>query len=140
MKKLFSIILMFAIFLLLSGCNFSSIEVGSKDGVAFFNYTDKIPKITLTKDENELLVEDDVFFEKLVSCIDGKTALTAIEAPYYQNYIYVVEIGKYDFALHDEHIFIYSPLGYNIKGVEIICVECTQEEISGLVEILDVVK
>lgn len=137
MKKLFSIILMFAIFLLLSGCNFSSIEVGSKDGVAFFNYTDKIPKITLTKDENELVVEEYEFFEKLVSCIDRKPV---VQGPYYPEYIYVVEIEKYDFALHDEHIFIYSPLGYNIKGVEIICVECTQEEISGLVEILDVVK
>ena len=139
MKKLFSIVLIFAIFLLLSGCNLSSIEVGSKDGVVFFNHTDEVPKITFTKEGNELVVEDDVFFEKLVSCIDGKTALTAMEAPYYQNYIYLVEIEKYDFALHDEHIFIYSPLGYNIKGVEIIYVECTQEEISDLIEILDAV-
>ena len=137
MKKLFSIILMFAIFLLLSGCNFSSIEVGSKDGVAFFNYTDKIPKITLTKDENELVVEEYEFFEKLVSCIDGKPV---VQGPYYPEYIYVVEIGKYDFALHEKHIFIYSPLGYNIKGVEIICVECTEEEINELVEFLDLVR
>ena len=85
---------------------------------------------------NELVVEDDVFFEKLVSCIDGKPV---VQGPYYPEYIYVVEIEKYDFALHDEHIFIYYPLGYNIKGVEIICVECTQEEISDLIEILDVV-
>ena len=43
-------------------------------------------------------------------------------------------------ASHEEHIIIYSPLGRNIKGQEIIEVECTKEEISELVGLLDAVK
>lgn len=138
MKKIFAIILIFTIFLSLAGCGFSTIEVGSKDGIVYFNYPNTMPNITVNKEEQKLSVENPAFFEKLVNCINGRPEQ---EMPvYYPEYIYLVEIGKYDFALHEEHIFIYSPLGYNIKGVEIIVVECTKKEISKLVKLLDEVK
>ena len=138
MKKIFAIILISTILLSLSGCSLSSIEVGSKNGVVYFDYPNTTPKITVKKGNEKLPVDDPVFFEKLVNCIDGKPIPENV--PFYPEYIYLVEIGKCDFALHEEHIIIYSPLGRNIKGQEIIEVECTKEEISELVELLDEVK
>ena len=87
---------------------------------------------------NQQSEADSALVEKLVNSIDGKPIPETV--PFYPEYIYLVEIGKYDFALHEEHIIIYSPLGRNIKGQEIIEVECTKEEISELVELLDAVK
>ena len=138
MKKIFAIILMSTMLLSLAGCSLSTIEIGTKDGKVYFDYPNITPKITVKKGEEKLPVEDPVFFEKLVNSIDGKPIPETV--PFYPEYIYLVEIGKYDFALHEEHIIIYSPLGRNIKGQEIIEVECTKEEISALVELLDAVK
>ena len=104
----------------------------------YFDYPNTTPKITVKRGEEKLPVEDPVFFEKLVNSIDGKPIPETV--PFYPEYIYLVEIGKYDFALHEGHIIIYSPLGRNIKGQEIIEVECTKEEISELVELLDAAK
>ena len=108
------------------------------DGKVYFDYPNTTPKITVKRGEEKLPVEDPVFFEKLVNSIDGKPIPETV--PFYPEYIYLVEIGKYDFALHEGHIIIYSPLGRNIKGQEIIEVECTKEEISELVELLDAAK
>ena len=138
MKRIVAIFLILLLMLSFVGCDTAKIEVGSKNGVVYFHYSNRTPKITVNKGNEKLPVEDPAFFEKLVNCIDGKPEQ---ETPtYYPEYIYTVEIGKYDFALHEKHIFIYSPLGRNIKGVEIIIVECTEEEISELVELLDAVK
>ena len=138
MKKIFAIILTLTIIVSLAGCSLSTIEVGSKNGVVYFDYPKRTPMITVNKGDEKLPVENPAFFKKLVNCIDGKPESEIMT--YYPEYIYVVEIGKYDFALHEKHIFIYSPLGHNIKGVEIIVVECTEEEISELVELLDAVE
>ncbi len=138
MKKIFAIILMSTMLLSLAGCSLSTIEIGTKDGKVYFDYPNTTPNITVKKGEEKLPVEDPAFFEKLVNSIDGKPISETMT--FYPEYIYLVEIGKYDFALHEEHIIIYSPLGRNIKGQEIIEVECTKEEISELVELLDAVK
>ena len=138
MKKIFAIILMSTMLLSLAGCSLSTIEIGTKDGKVYFDYPNTTPKITVKRGEEKLPVEDPVFFEKLVNSIDGKPIPETV--PFYPEYIYLVEIGKYDFALHEGHIIIYSPLGRNIKGQEIIEVECTKEEISELVELLDAAK
>ena len=138
MKKIVAIFLVLLLLFSFAGCDTAKIEVGSKDDVVYIDYHNMTPKITVNKGDEKLPVENPVFFEKLVKSIDGKPEHETL--PYYPEYIYVVEIGKYDFALHEEHIFIYSPLGHNIKGVEIIGVECTEEEISELVELLDAVK
>ena len=138
MKKVVVLFLIILLMLSFVSCDNAEIEVGSKDGVVYFDYTNMTPNITVNKDDEKLLVEDPAFFEKLVNYIDGKPEQ---QTPiYYSDYIYLVEIGKYDFALHEEHIFIYSPLGHNVKGVKIIVVECTKKEIAELVELLDAVK
>ena len=142
-KKLFTIsiavVLMFCLCIGISGCWLSKIEVGTNDGVVYFKYSKKIPEMVLRADE-KILIEDATFFEKLVNCIDGKPNK---HLPYCNAdcaSLYIVEIGKYDFCLHLNHILIYSPLGHNIKGVEIIEIECSESETQELFDILKAVE
>ena len=122
----------------LSGCWLSKIEVGTKDGVVYFTHSSKIPEMVLRGDE-KIVIQSSEFFEKLVNCIDGKPNKHLTYCNGYCESLYVVEIGKYDFALHSNHILIYSPLGYNIKGVEIFEIECSETEMQELFNILETV-
>ena len=135
MKKLFAIILISTTLLSLVGCNLSKIEIGVRDGAIYFEHSNRVPEVNILVFEGQVQVKDPLFFEKLVSCIDGKPS-KEIECVC-ENNIYVVEIGKHSFALRKDHIVIYSPMGYNIKGVNITKVECTEEEIDELVALLD---
>ena len=138
-KRLLTILLvglfMICMSVSLSGCWLSKIEVGVNDGVVYFTRSKQIPKMVLLADE-KIVIEDSEFFEKLVNCIDGKPNKHLTYCNGYCESLYVVEIGKYDFALHSNHILIFSPLGYNIKGVEIIEIECSETEMQELFDIL----
>ncbi len=139
MKKLLTIglavLLILCMCVSLSGCLLSKIEVGTNDGVVYFTRSKKVPEMLLCADE-KIVIEDAIFFEKLVNCIDGKANKRLPYCNVDCASLYVVEIGKYGFALHSNHILIYSPLGRNIKGVEIIEIECSETEMQELFDIL----
>lgn len=137
MKKILSLILaLITLMFCLVGCDSAKIEVGTKNGVAYFNDSTIVPKMIL-KGENEIEIEDKSFFDKLITAIEGKTTVDPVCdcQP-----IYNVGIDKYTFGLHTHGITISSPMGKNIKGTNIFAVECTEEEINELLDILDSVK
>ncbi len=132
MKKIVAIFLMLLLMLSFAGCDSAKIEVGAKNGVAYFNVSTIVPKMIL-KGETETEVEDKTFFGKLTAAIEGKATVDPVCdcQP-----IYNVGIDKYTFGLHIHGITISSPMGRNIKGINIFAVECTEEEISELLVIL----
>ncbi|MBE6534945.1 MAG: hypothetical protein E7678_08310 [Ruminococcaceae bacterium] len=134
MKKGFALLLSLVLLLPFTACGTHKIDIGTRDGVIYFNHSGKAPEVTLRHDD-KIVIEDSAFFEKLVSCIDGKPAKEDTLCNCVATY--VVEIEKYDFSLHSDHILIYSPMGHNIKGVNITYVECTKQEMNGLFDILD---
>lgn len=106
MKRFITLLLALLIVLSFVGCNSANIEVGSKDGVAYFHHSQNAPEIILME-ESETKIEDTAFFGKLIAAIDGKTAVNDLcncEA------IYNVKIDKYTFALHTRHndLFAYG--------------------------------
>ena len=125
MKKLITLTLAVVAFLCcFVGCDTAKIEVGAENDIAYFHYSTATPKIVL-KGETEIEIEDNSFFGKLRTAIEGKTAIDPICdcQP-----IYNVGIDKYTFGLHTHGITISSPMGKNIKGINIFAVECTEEE------------
>lgn len=84
--------------------------------------------------ESETKIEDTAFFGKLIAAIDGKSAVNDLcncEA------IYNVRIDKYTFGLHIHGITISSPVGRNLKGINVFTVECKEEEMNELFDILE---
>ncbi len=134
MKKILTLILaVVAILCCFVGCDSAKIEVGAKNGVAYFNDSTIVPKMVL-KGESEIEIEDKSFFGKLTAAIQDKPTVDPVCdcQP-----IYNVGIDKYTFGLHTHGITISSPMGKNIKGTNIFAVECTEEEINELLDILD---
>ena len=84
--------------------------------------------------ESEIEIEDKTFFGKLIAVIEGKATVDPVCdcQP-----IYNVGIDKYTFSLHTHGITISSPIGKNLKGINIFAVECTEEEINEMFDILD---
>ncbi len=119
----------------LGGCGSASIKVGIENGTAYFHYSQTTPDIIL-KGESETKIDDDSFFGKLRTAIDGKPAVDDVcncDA------IYNVRIDKYTFGLHTHGIMVSSPMGYGIKGVNVFTVECSEEEMNEMFDILETV-
>ena len=133
MKKIVAIFLMFFLMLSFVGCDTAKIEVGAENGVAYFHVSTIVPKMVL-KGETEIEIEDKTFFGKLTAAIIDKPTVDPVCdcQP-----IYNVGIDKYTFGLHTHGITISSPMGKNLKGINIFAVECTEEEINELFDILD---
>ena len=135
MKKIIAICISITLFCLsLVGCDSANIEVGVEKGTAYFHYSQTTPDIILTG-ESETEIKGTSFFGKLRSAIDGKPAVDDIcncEA------IYNVRIDKYTFGLHTHGIMVSSPMGNNIKGVNVFTVECSEEEMNIPQKALDV--
>ena len=137
MKKLIALALVVAALLCcLVGCDSAKIDVGSENGVAYFHVSTIVPKMIL-KGEPEIEIEDKTFFGKLTAAIEDKPTVDPVCEC---QPIYNVGIDKYTFGLHSHGITISYPMGKNIKGTNIFAVECTEEEISELLDILDSVK
>jgi len=133
MKRLISFFLVLLIPLSFAGCNSAAIEVGTKDGVAYFRHSQSTPEIILAG-KSETKIENEALLGKLIAAIDGKSAVNDFcncET------IYNIRIDKYHFGLHTHGISVTWPMGNNIKGVNIFTVECTEEEISELFAILE---
>lgn len=114
------------------GCGSAKIEVGAENGTAYFHYSQTTPDMFL-KDESETKIDDASFFGKLRTAIDGKPAVNDVcncEA------IYNISIDKYIFGLHTHGITVSSPMGKNIRGVNVFTVECSEEEMNELFGII----
>jgi len=136
MKKILVIFTSLLILLSFAGCDTADIEVGTKDGVAYFYVGSVTPKMLLL-DEPQTEIESDEFFAKLVSSIEFKQTVDAVCncQP-----VYTVKIKKYTFELHSHGITVTYPMGNNIKGVNVFSVSCTNEEMTALFEIIEKVK
>ena len=134
MKK---IVLLLLTLTLLSfiGCDSDKLDIGVKDGVAFFDCPQSKPQIVLGG-ESETVIEDEVFFDALISAIDGKAA---VEDMCNCEALYNIRIDKYNIGLHTHGISITYPIGHNIKGLNVFTVDCTDEEMNALFEILTAV-
>lgn len=134
MKKLLALaIILVAISCCFIGCDTAKIEVGAENGGAYFNRGTLTPTIIL-KGESEIEIDDEYFFGDLVRAIEEKAAVDPVCEC---QPLYTVGIDKYTFALHSHGILISSPMGRNIKGVNIFAVECTEEEMNKLFDVLD---
>ena len=136
MKKIVAISIMLLLMLSFVGCDTAKIEVGAENGVAYFHYSTIVPKMVL-KGESEIEIENKSFFGKLTAAIQDKPTVDPVCEC---QPIYNVGIGKYTFGLHSHGITISSPMGKNVKGINIFAVECTEEEINELFDILDSIK
>lgn len=136
MKHFLSILLGFLIGFCFVGCDSANIEVGTKDGVAYFHHFQSSPEIIMTG-EGETKINDAAFLEKLIAAIDGKAAVNDFcncEA------LYNIRIDQYTFGLHTHGITVTWPMGHNIKGFNVFTVDCTEDEINALFSILDSIK
>ena len=117
----------------LFACDSSKIDVGTENGVAYFHYSQNLPKIILSG-ETDKAVDNTDFFVKLRTAIDGKSAIDSVCncEP-----LYVVRIDKYTFGLHTHGITVTYPAGRNIKAKIIFSVECSEEEMGEMIGILE---
>lgn len=132
MKKTIVLLLVALILLSVVGCGSDELDIGVKDGVAFFDCPQSMPQIVLSG-EYETILEDEAFLDALISAIDGKAAVENIgncEA------LYNIRIDKYNIGLHTHGISVTYPMGHNIKGLNIFLVDCTEEEMNVLFEAL----
>ena len=134
MKK---IVLLLLTLTLLSfiGCDSDKLDIGVKDGVAFFDCPQSMPQIVLSG-EYETVIEDEAFLNALISAIDGKAA---VEDMCDCKALYNIRIDKYNIGLHTHGISVTYPIGHNIKGLNFFTVDCTDEEMNALFEILTAV-
>ena len=132
MKKYVVIFLTLLITLSMIGCASDRIEVGVEDGKAYFQDWGKTPDIIL-KGENEIVIRDDSLFYKVMALISGKPA---VEDMCNCEAVYTMYIKEYTFGLHTHGIVISKPMGRSIKGVKVFSVDCTEEEMNELFDIL----
>ena len=133
MKKCIAFIMIFLLSLSFVACDSDKIELGTKDGAAYFHRSSLTPEIIL-KADRDVKIESELFFEKLVMAIDGKPVTK--ESDCACDPIYNVRIDKYSFGLHSHGITVTAPLGNNIKGLNFFEIDATEEEMSALFEIL----
>lgn len=133
MKKCIAFILIFLLSLSFVACDSDKIELGTKDGTAYFHRSSLTPEIIL-KADGDIKIENKLFFEKLVAMIDGKPVTEKSDCTC--DPIYNVHIDKYRFGLHSHGITVTAPLGNNIKGLNFFEIDATEEEMSALFEIL----
>ena len=135
MKKTIVLLLVALILLSVVGCGSDKLDIGVKDGVAFFDCPQSMPQIVLSG-EYETIIEDEAFLDALISAIDGKATVENIGNC---ETLYNIRIDKYNIGLHTHGISVTYPMGHNIKGLNIFLVDCTEEEMKALFEILTAV-
>ena len=134
MKKIIAICVIAVLTCLsFAGCDSARIEVGTENGTAFFHYSQSRPDMFL-KGEIETEIDDASFFGKLRAAIDGKSAVDDVCNC---EVVYNVRIDKYTFGLHTHGIKVSSPMGNGIKGVNVFTVECSEEEMNELFDIIE---
>ena len=132
MKKTIVLLLVALTLFSVVGCGSDKLDIGIKEGIAYFECSQSMPQIILGG-ESETVIEDEAFLNALISAIDGKAAVEDIgncEA------LYNIRIDKYNIGLHTHGISVTYPMGHNIKGLNIFLVDCTDEEMNVLFEAL----
>jgi len=132
MKKYIIVLIVSLIMISMAGCSSDRVDIGVEDGKAYFHDWGITPEITLHGENDSVILNDSLFY-KLMELINGKPAIEDLcncEA------IYNVSIDKYSFGLHTHGIVISKPMGRHIKGEKVFSIECTEEEMNELFDIL----
>ena len=137
MFKKIAFVLAIVFMLSLVGCNdskekdasnppsFVDINVGEKDGVAYFERSEGVPEIVVVGND-EKKIEDAEFFTNLVSAIDGKKIVEICDcAPKCS-----IRVDKYTFRLKDDAIELFEEANGENKFLGMV--ECTREEMNAL--------
>ena len=135
MRKTILLLLVALTLLSFVGCGSDKLDIGIKEGIAYFECSQSMPQIILGG-ESETLIEDEAFLDALISAIDGKAA---VEDMCNCEALYNIHIDKYNIGLHTHGIRVTYPIGHNIKGLNVFTVDCTDEEMNALFEILTAV-
>ena len=135
MRKTIFLLLVALTLLSFVGCGSDKLDIGIKEGIAYFECSQSMPQIILGG-ESETLIEDEAFLDALISAIDGKAA---VEDMCNCEALYNIRIDKYNIGLHTHGIRVTYPIGHNIKGLNVFTVDCTDEEMNSLFEILTAV-
>ena len=133
-KTIFLLLVALALFSVV-GCGSDKLDIGIKEGIAYFECSRSMPQIILGG-ESETVIEDEAFLDALISAIDGKAA---VEDMCNCEALYNIRIDKYNIGLHTHGISVTYPIGHNIKGLNVFTVDCTDEEMNALFEILTAV-
>ena len=135
MRKTILLLLVALTLLSFVGCGSDKLDIGIKEGIAYFECSQAMPQIILGG-ESETVIEDEAFLDALISAIDGKVA---VEDMCNCEALYNIRIDKYNIGLHTHGISVTYPIGHNIKGLNFFTVDCTDEEMNSLFEILTAV-
>ena len=135
MRKTVFLLLVALTLLSFVGCGSDKLDIGIKEGIAYFECSQSMPQIILGG-ESETVIEDEAFLDALISAIDGKAA---VEDMCNCEALYNIRIDKYNIGLHTHGISVTYPIGHNIKGLNVFTVDCTDEEMNALFEILSAV-
>ena len=135
MRKTIFLLLVALTLLSFVGCGSDKLDIGIKEGIAYFECSQSMPQIILGG-ESETVIEDEAFLDALISAIDGKAA---VEDMCNCEALYNIRIDKYNIGLHTHGIRVTYPIGHNIKGLNVFTVDCTDEEMNALFEILTAV-
>ena len=108
------------------------IEVGEKDGVAYFNRSEAVPEIVLVGSDKK--IEDTEFFANLVSAIDGKKIIGVCDCMP----VCSISIDKYIFRLKKDAIELFEKADDENKFVGMV--ECPREKMNDMLEALGYVE
>lgn len=135
MKKNISLIFTLVLFVLV-GCDSAKIEVGVRDGLVYFNDSIITPDIYLIDGKENLKIEDEYLFGKLIDSVEGKSVTMHDDCDCQP--VYSLKIKEYSFALHNHGILIKKSVSKNVKHIEYIgFVECESPSMEEMLEVIE---
>ena len=136
MKKIRFISLFICFILILVGCDSANIEVGSRDGIAYFNYSSIAPDIYLIDGTKNLKIEDESLFGILVDAIQEKPLIMHDDCDC--KHLYSLKIKEYTFALYEHGILITQSISKIYKHRNYIgFVECDEKVMRDIFNIVE---
>lgn len=136
MKKYSIVLIVLLIMIFMTGCSSDRVDIGVEDGKAYFHDWGITPEIIL-HGENETVILNDSLFYKLMGLVNGKPIVEDLcncEAKYN------ISIHEYALGLHTHGIEISVPVGRYKKETKVFSVECTEQEMNELFDVLESAK
>lgn len=139
MNKISSLFLFIFSILFLVGCDSANIEVGSRDGRAYFNCSSIAPEIYLIDGTENIKIEDETLFGILVDAIQDKPVTMHDDCECQP--LHTLKIKDYKFVLHNHGILITQSTKGNVKHINYIgFVECDEKVMRDIFNIVESIK